>query len=76
MYQNNIYLKPNINQRGKFKTNKVLNQKISINKNIKRKPSWIKLKTPINNRIIKLNEIKISGNIKLMFVILFVYRYF
>ena len=57
MYQNNIYLKPNINQRGKFKTNKVLNQKISINKNIKRKPSWIKLKTPINNNVLGLRRL-------------------
>ena len=57
MYQNNIYLKPNINQRGKFKTNKVLNQKISINKKIKRKPSWIKLKTPINNNVLGLRRL-------------------
>ena len=57
MYQNNIYIKPEIKQRGKLKTSKILNQKISFDKKIERKPFWITTKKPINEHVLNLKKL-------------------
>ena len=57
MYQNNIYNKPEIKQRGKLKTSKIMNQKISFDKKIERKPFWITTKKPINEHVLNLKKL-------------------
>ena len=57
MYQNNIYNKAEVKQRGKLKTSKIINQKISFDKKTERKPFWITTKKPINEHVLNLKKL-------------------
>ena len=57
MYQNNNYQKPKQSRRGKLKTNKISVKFITADKKIKRKPEWIKVKTPISADVLNLKKL-------------------